>query len=137
MVSSSIHTINPIGSSIKAMSISSLFSGLLSKKEKDNIDLQKRITEQTELIKKQRQKLNDRNEKLDEYESAFRMGITEVICLPFRVGDRARKVGGSYEANGTIVAVFKTRNEEDRVVFDFDEPPGMLHIFNTKQLKHI
>lgn len=128
------------------MSISSLLSGLSSKKEKKEkkahqahiIGVQRRrIDDQAELLLEQRQKLNDRNEMLDEYKSTFGMGITEVICLPFRVGDRARKVGGSYQANGTIVAVFKTVMEEERVVFSFDEPTGMLHIFNTKQIEHI
>ena len=37
----------------------------------------------------------------------------------FSVGDRARKVGGSYQATGTIRAVFLTRNSEQRFVFDF------------------
>lgn len=55
----------------------------------------------------------------------------------FEVGSRVRKVGGSYQANGTIRAAFKTRNGQQRYVFDFDEPAGMLHIFNHEQLEHI
>ena len=53
----------------------------------------------------------------------------------FSVGDRARKVGGSYQATGTIRAVFITRNGEQRFVFDFDEPPGLLHIFGPAQIE--
>lgn len=55
----------------------------------------------------------------------------------FEVESRARKVGGSYEATGTIRAAFKTRNGQQRYVFDFDEPPGLLHIFNHEQLEEI
>ena len=53
----------------------------------------------------------------------------------FEVGDRARKVGGSYQATGTILAIFITRDEEQRFVFDFDEPPGLLHIFGPAQIE--
>lgn len=54
--------------------------------------------------------------------------------MKLKSGDRARKFGGSYQADGTIVAVFKTRAGKDRVVFEFDEPEGMLHIFTTEQV---
>lgn len=37
-------------------------------------------------------------------------------------GTRVRKIGGSYQADGTVVAVFKTLSGEERVVFEFDEP---------------
>jgi len=53
----------------------------------------------------------------------------------FEVGARVRKVGGSYQANGTVVAAFKTRAGKQRYVFEFDELPGMLHIFNHEQLE--
>ena len=53
----------------------------------------------------------------------------------FSVGDRARKVGGSYQATGTMRAVFLTRNGEQRFVFDFDAPPGLLHIFGPAQIE--
>ncbi len=53
----------------------------------------------------------------------------------FDVGTRVRKVGGSYEANGTVVSAFKTRAGKQRYVFEFDEPAGMLHIFNHEQLE--
>lgn len=50
-------------------------------------------------------------------------------------GTRARKIGGSYQANGTIVAVFKTLAGKERVVFEFSEPNGLLHIFNINQIE--
>lgn len=53
----------------------------------------------------------------------------------FEVGDRVHKVGGSYQANGTVVAAFKTRAGKQRYVFEFDEFAGMLHIFNYDQLE--
>jgi hypothetical protein len=53
----------------------------------------------------------------------------------FSVGDRARKVGGSYQATGTIRSAFKTRYGSQRYVFDFDTPAGLLHIFNHEQLE--
>ena len=53
----------------------------------------------------------------------------------FDVGSRVRKIGGSYQATGTILAVFITRNGEQRFVFDFDEPPGLLHIFGPAQIE--
>ena len=60
----------------------------------------------------------------------------EPFPYKFRVGDLARKVGGSYTAEGIIVACFRTvRKQENRVVFSFLEPEGMLHIFNEKQLE--
>lgn len=54
-------------------------------------------------------------------------------CL--QAGDRARKVGGSYQATGWIVAAFKTRAGDLRYVFEFDQPAGMLHIFGPAQLE--
>lgn len=52
----------------------------------------------------------------------------------FKIGDRAYKNAGNYQAWGTIRAVFLTRNQQTRVVFDFDELPGLLHIFTESQL---
>lgn len=49
---------------------------------------------------------------------------------------RARKVGGSYQATGTVVSRFKTLAGRDRVVFEFDSPAGMLHIFDEGQLEY-
>lgn len=53
----------------------------------------------------------------------------------FEVGSWVRKVGGSYQATGTIRAAFLTRKGEQRYVFDFDTPAGLLHIFNHDQLE--
>lgn len=47
---------------------------------------------------------------------------------------RARKTGGSFEADGTIIARFKTTSGQERVVFEFDCPKGMLHIYRPDQL---
>lgn len=52
----------------------------------------------------------------------------------FKPGDRARKVGGSYQATGTIKAAFQADDGSPRYVFRFDSPPGLLHIFNESQL---
>lgn len=48
---------------------------------------------------------------------------------------RARKVSGNYQANGTIVADFKTLAGKRRLVFEFDTPVGMLHIFDPGQVE--
>lgn len=48
---------------------------------------------------------------------------------------RAEKVGGSYQATGTVVSTFYTLAGEMRYVFEFDEPKGMLHIFGPSQVK--
>lgn len=48
---------------------------------------------------------------------------------------RARKVGGSYQATGTVVSEFKTKAGATRYVFEFDEPRGMLHIFGPEQVE--
>lgn len=49
----------------------------------------------------------------------------------------ARKIGGSYQAEGTIVSTFKTTAGEQRVVFEFNEPRGMLHIFTESQVERL
>ena len=49
-------------------------------------------------------------------------------------GARARKIGGSYQATGTLKAVFAARDGSPRVVFEFDQPPGLLHIFAGEQI---
>ena len=53
----------------------------------------------------------------------------------FDIGDIVRKVGGNYEATGTIVSVFWTLAGKVRYVFEFAAYPGMLHIFNGSQLE--
>lgn len=54
----------------------------------------------------------------------------------FRVGDHVKKVGGSYQADGIIVGVAVTTQQQVRYVFEFKDYPGMLHIFNESQLEY-
>jgi len=54
-----------------------------------------------------------------------------------KVGDHVRKVGGSYQADGEIKAAFLADDGSARYVFRFDNPPGLLHIFNENQLEII
>lgn len=54
---------------------------------------------------------------------------------PLVAGQRAKKVGGSYQATGTIVSAFTTLKGFQRYVFEFDEPAGMLHIFGPEQVE--
>jgi len=54
----------------------------------------------------------------------------------YKVGDKVRKVGGTYEADGIIVGVAITTRNEVRYVFEFLNPSGMLHIFNEGQLAY-
>lgn len=49
-------------------------------------------------------------------------------------GDRAEKVGGSYQTIGTVAASFTTLAGDRRYVFEFDTPAGMLHIFGPSQI---
>lgn len=60
----------------------------------------------------------------------------EVPPLKFNNGDRVRKVGGSYQADGIIVGIAVTTTGDVRYVFEFEQYPGMLHIFNEGQLEH-
>lgn len=62
------------------------------------------------------------------------------IDLPefkFKEGDRVRKIGGSYQADGIIVGIAVTTQGQVRYVFEFETFPGMLHIFNEGQLEHV
>ena len=47
----------------------------------------------------------------------------------------ARKIGGSYQADGYIISRFTTTAGAERVVFEFIEPKGMLHIFTPEQIE--
>ena len=47
----------------------------------------------------------------------------------------ARKIGGSYQADGYIISRFTTTAGAERVVFEFNEPKGMLHIFTPEQIE--
>lgn len=55
----------------------------------------------------------------------------------FKVGEHVRKVGGSYQATGTIKSAFLADDGTARYVFRFDNPPGLLHIFNDGQLEKL
>ena len=50
-------------------------------------------------------------------------------------GRRVKKVGGSFQHTGTVVAEFETTAGQKRIVLEFDEPiKGMLHIYRTDQV---
>jgi hypothetical protein len=55
--------------------------------------------------------------------------------MKFKPGDRVRKIGGSYQADGRVVAAWLSDDGSPRYVFRFDVPNGMLHIFNETQLE--
>jgi len=59
------------------------------------------------------------------------------MLFKFKTGQRVRKIGGTYQANGIIVSAFKTTVGDIRYVFEFDTPKGMLHIFNESQIELI
>lgn len=53
-------------------------------------------------------------------------------------GKRVRKIGGSFEHTGTVVAEFTTTAGNIRTVVEFDPPvSGMLHIYRPDQLEEI
>ena len=52
----------------------------------------------------------------------------------FSLEESVEKIGGSYQATGNIKARFLADDGTPRYVFRFDDPPGLLHIFNEKQL---
>lgn len=55
----------------------------------------------------------------------------------FELDEKVTKIGGSYQAIGTIKAKFQADDGSWRYVFRFDTPPGLLHIFNEKQLANM
>lgn len=57
--------------------------------------------------------------------------------MKFEVGEFAKKVGGSYQAYGQIVAAWMEEARGERYVFRFDVPYGLLHIFSDKQLEKL
>ena len=65
------------------------------------------------------------------------MTTIDLPDLKFKEGDRVRKTGGSYEADGIIVGIAITTQGQLRYVFEFEQFPGMLHIFNEGQLEHV
>jgi dCMP deaminase len=55
-------------------------------------------------------------------------------AVPGFVPWRAKKVGGSYQAEGYVVSEFETLAGAKRYVFEFDLMTGVLHIFNDSQV---
>lgn len=55
----------------------------------------------------------------------------------FNKGDRVHKVGGNYEAYGTVLCTGVTSLGKTLVLFEFDSIPGMVHLFGESQLEHI
>ena len=52
------------------------------------------------------------------------------------VDRRVRKVGGSFQHTGVVVAEFRTTAGELRIVLEFDAPvDGMLHIYRPDQVE--
>jgi hypothetical protein len=58
------------------------------------------------------------------------------VSNKFKPGDRVRKVGGSYEAEGTVIGDGLTSEGKVIVLFEFDVVKGMVHIFGESQLEH-
>ena len=53
-----------------------------------------------------------------------------------QVGQRARKIGGNFQADGRIEAAWVSPDDgKPRYVFRFDVPAGMLHIYTGAQLE--
>jgi len=51
-------------------------------------------------------------------------------------GRRVRKIGGSYQHTGTVVAHFRILSGQLRIVVEFDPPvQGMLHILRPDQVE--
>lgn len=65
------------------------------------------------------------------------MTTIDMPDFKFELGDRVRKVGGSYQAEGFIVGIAITTTGDVRFVFEFEQFPGMLHIFNEGQLEYV
>ena len=65
------------------------------------------------------------------------MTTIDIPDFKFHVGDNVRKVGGTYQAEGIIVGIAITTTGDVRYVFEFEQYPGMLHIFNEGQLEHV
>lgn len=64
------------------------------------------------------------------------MTTIELPKFKFSEGDLVRKIGGTYQAEGIIVGIAVTTKGDVRYVFEFEQFPGMLHIFNESQMEH-
>lgn len=51
---------------------------------------------------------------------------------------RVRKVGGSFQHTGTVIAEFTTLSGKPRLVLEFDPPTeGLLHIYRPDQVEDL
>jgi hypothetical protein len=64
------------------------------------------------------------------------MTTIDLPVFKFKEGDLVKKVGGTYQAEGIVVGIAVTTKGDVRYVFEFEQFPGMLHIFNDSQLEH-
>ena len=54
------------------------------------------------------------------------------------IGKQVKKVGGSFQHTGVVVAEFTTTDGEPRIVLEFDAPvAGMLHVYRPDQVEVI
>ena len=54
------------------------------------------------------------------------------------IGKQVKKVGGSFQHTGVVVAEFVTTAGEPRIVLEFDAPvAGMLHVYRPDQVEVI
>ena len=54
------------------------------------------------------------------------------------IGKQVKKVGGSFQHTGVVVAEFTTTTGEPRIALEFDAPvAGMLHIYRQDQVEVI
>ena len=54
------------------------------------------------------------------------------------IGKRVKKVGGSFQRTGVVVAEFVTTAGKPRIVLEFDAPvSGMLHVYRPDQVEVI
>ena len=57
--------------------------------------------------------------------------------MKFNIGDIVTKVTGDYHLIGTVVSAFKKLDGTDRFIVEVHVVPGLLLIFNEKQLEKI
>ena len=54
------------------------------------------------------------------------------------IGKQVKKVGGSFQHTGVVVAEFTTTAGAPRIVLEFDAPvSGMLHVYRPDQVEVI
>ena len=62
-------------------------------------------------------------------------GRPEAAHPKFAIGDRVVKREG-YAFGGTVVGIFFTLDAKRRIVVEYCQSPGLLHIFNENQFDH-